>query len=277
MKSLGKLGVRQWLFGLAIVIVLPVSATPRNVVSLNICTDQLLMLVGQPEQIASVTFLARDPVLSAMAQQAEEYPINHGLAEEVIRAKPDLVLASQYAARTTVQLLTGLGYRVEQIPPAFTLDQIKANLGRVGKLLGQQARSDQLLSELETKLVNLRSVEAGDRGVFTDYEVNSIIAGRGSLLASLAHEAGYDLLGEKLDIAGAGQISLETLIVAQPDLMELGHAWDESPSLASETLRHPGLTRLLTVTPTVSIPDAWWQCGLPVSLNVVELLLEAGT
>ncbi len=263
---------------LALSLVAPICAAegvPENVVSLNICTDQLLMLLGQPEQIGSVTFLARDPVLSALADAAGAYPINHGLAEEVIRARPDLVLASQYAARTTVLLLERLGYRVALIPPAFTVEQIRANLKQVGELLGQRARAGELITALDAELAELAGAETGSHGVFTDYEVNSVVAGQGSLLASLAHQAGYELLGERLGIQGAGQISLETLLLAQPDLIELGHAWNESPSLASETLRHPALATMLAHTPSVSIPDAWWQCGLPVSLNVVALLKAA--
>ncbi len=37
---------------------------PRRIVSLNLCTDQLVVLLADREAIASVTFLAADPVRS---------------------------------------------------------------------------------------------------------------------------------------------------------------------------------------------------------------------
>jgi len=248
---------------------------PGKVVSLNICTDQLLMLLADPEQIASITFLATDPVLSAMPERAQAFHLNHGLTEEVLPLMPDLVLASRYAAATTVQMLTRLGYRVEMLEPAFTLADVRDNILRAGLLLAQSQKAEQLVAEMDAHLAAMTVSATGPKPVFTNYEVNGVIAGKYSLIDDLVDHAGYDSLGEKLDIRGAGQISLETLLIASPDLMDLGNAWETSPALASDSLRHPALLHLLARTPQVSIPDAWWQCGLPISVNVISLLVEA--
>ena len=40
---------------------------PARVVSMNLCTDQLAMLLAAPGQLLSVSKLARDPMSSAMA------------------------------------------------------------------------------------------------------------------------------------------------------------------------------------------------------------------
>jgi iron complex transport system substrate-binding protein len=39
---------------------------PRRVVSMNLCTDQLAMLVAAPGQLLSVSRIARDPRVSAL-------------------------------------------------------------------------------------------------------------------------------------------------------------------------------------------------------------------
>ena len=70
------------------------SAPPQHVVSMNLCTDQLAMLLAAPGQLVSVSHVARDPRASALADQAMAYPVNHGDAEEIYLAKPDLVLAA---------------------------------------------------------------------------------------------------------------------------------------------------------------------------------------
>ena len=54
---------------------------PKRVVSMNLCTDQLAMLVADEGQLVSVSHLAIDPHMSAMIAQAAEYEINRGLAE----------------------------------------------------------------------------------------------------------------------------------------------------------------------------------------------------
>ena len=47
----------------------PAGAAPLRVVSINLCTDQLAMLLAAPGQLVSVTHLARDPEASVMALQ----------------------------------------------------------------------------------------------------------------------------------------------------------------------------------------------------------------
>ncbi|MEL6267927.1 MAG: ABC transporter substrate-binding protein, partial [Pseudomonadota bacterium] len=46
---------------------------PARVVSMNLCTDQLAMLIASPGQLVSVSYLARDPASSAMAAEAQGY------------------------------------------------------------------------------------------------------------------------------------------------------------------------------------------------------------
>lgn len=55
----------------------------QRVVSINVCTDQLAMLLAREGQLQSVSYLSRDPQLSVMADKAERLPINHAQAEEV--------------------------------------------------------------------------------------------------------------------------------------------------------------------------------------------------
>lgn len=62
-------------------------------ISLNLCTNQLLLELADPQSIASVTSLARDCSISAQCNTAATVPINYGTAEELLAARPDLVLA----------------------------------------------------------------------------------------------------------------------------------------------------------------------------------------
>src|SRR6056300_563463 len=57
--------------------------TPLRVVSMNLCTDQLAMMLADEGQLISVSDIATDPNMSPMAEAARAYPINHGQAEEI--------------------------------------------------------------------------------------------------------------------------------------------------------------------------------------------------
>src|SRR5215475_3641278 len=79
------------------------SAKPHRIVSLNLCTDELVLRLADPANIASVTWLARTsgnvPDLVGKAH------INHGLAEEIVPLDPDLILAGIYTTRAAVAML----------------------------------------------------------------------------------------------------------------------------------------------------------------------------
>ena len=72
---------------------------------------------GEPKKVestirfidASVTWLSQDPRNANMAEAAEGVPANHGLAEEALSYRPDLVLAGLFTERSTVALLGQVG------------------------------------------------------------------------------------------------------------------------------------------------------------------------
>ena len=77
-----------------ILLISMVSAGPKptRIVSINLCTDQLLLQLVGHKRIASVTYLAADPYISYSANLAVGLVKNHGLAEEVVALNPDLTL-----------------------------------------------------------------------------------------------------------------------------------------------------------------------------------------
>ena len=67
-------------------------AAPRRVVSLNLCTDELLLALAAPDQILSVTHLAQDPAETPLWPQARRYRRNDGSLLSVAAMRPDLVV-----------------------------------------------------------------------------------------------------------------------------------------------------------------------------------------
>ena len=107
---------------------------------MNLCTDQLAMLLADPGQLISVSNLALDPLSSAMVEEAQAYPVNRGGAEQIFLMHPDLVLAGTYTARASVDLLRGLGIEVVQLPPADRLEDVADHMRQIGAALGHPER-----------------------------------------------------------------------------------------------------------------------------------------
>ena len=75
--------------------------TAVRVVSQTVGTDELLLALAAPEQVAALSHLARDPAFSAVPGEARRYPqlqVN-GDAESILRYAPTLVLFANYSRK----------------------------------------------------------------------------------------------------------------------------------------------------------------------------------
>ena len=72
------------------VLAAPLGAKPAHIVSLNLCGDQYVVRLAERARIASLSPLAVDPELSAVAGEAAGLPRKRGRAEDVIMLAPIL-------------------------------------------------------------------------------------------------------------------------------------------------------------------------------------------
>ncbi len=249
-------------------------AAPRRVVSMNVCTDQMAMLVARPGQLYSVSYLARDAGTSAMAGQAEAYVVNHGLAEEIFLMKPDLVLAGTYTTRTTVSLLRRLGFRVEEFPPEASFDEVRANLVRMGELLGNPARAKTLIAGMDAEIAALETADAPRLRTALTF-ANSYTSGSGTLVSEVVKRAGLDNIAETLGIAGTARLPLELLILADPELMAGGRSQAEGPALAEQNFAHPAYRALAAANAEAPLENRLTVCGGPFTLEAARALQDA--
>jgi len=248
---------------------------PRRLVSMNLCTDQMAMLIAAPGQLHSVSYLARDPEGSVMAQEAPRFAVNHGLAEEIFMMRPDLVVAGTFTSRASVAMLRRLGFRVEEFPPAYTFDEIRAQMRRMGALLGRAERAEDLVRELDNRLDATRVAVDGLRPLAALHYVNSYTAGAGTLASIVVERAGLENLGSRLGLKGTVRLPLEVLVLASPDAVIGGQRFGTAPALAYQTFEHPALRSVLKGRDLTPVPDKYWICGGPFTAEAVRLLAAA--
>lgn len=252
----------------AIAIALPGhAAPPERVVSMNLCTDQLAMLLAAPGQLISVSDLAADPAMSAMADQAAGYPPNHGRAEEIFLMRPDLVIAGQYASGPAVAMLRRLGLRVEVLPPAEDFQAIRDQISQIGVWLGREDRAARLIADFDAGLA--AQATGAPRGRAALYYANGYTSGRGTLAGEIVEAAGYDNIAADYGIETTTALPLELLVMARPDRLITGAKWP-GQSRSEAILDHPALAR---AAPGIAeVTDLDWVCGTPFVLNAIEAL-----
>ncbi|AWI85079.1 cobalamin ABC transporter substrate-binding protein [Alloyangia pacifica] len=242
---------------------------PARVVSMNLCTDQLAMLLAAPGQLLSVSKLARDPMSSAMADAAMAYPVNHGQAEEVWLMQPDLVVVGSYTAQAAAQMLERLGTRVLRIAPAASLADVPARLRTLGEAMGREARAEALITEFETHLAALRE-KVDRRPSAALYYANGYTTGDQTLAGEILLAAGFN------NIAGArggGQLPLEALAMAQPEALITARPYPGA-SRSEEILMHPVVRQLRAAQAATANTGTDWVCGTPFVLQAIEELSE---
>ncbi|AHB48215.1 ABC transporter substrate-binding protein [Hyphomicrobium nitrativorans NL23] len=252
-------------------------APPRRVVSMNLCTDQMAMLMAAPGQLHSVSHLARDPKSSVLPDEARRFVVNHGLAEEIFMMQPDLVLAGTFTSRASVAMLKRLGFRVEQFPPAYSFDEIREQIRRLGNLLGREKRAEELVEELDRRLAATPAPdETAWRPLAALHFANSYTVGSGTLSSEVVQRAGLENLGTRLGLSGTIRLPLEILVVSAPDLIVGGTRYESSaPALAYQTFEHPALSAILQGRPMTAVPDRYWVCGAPFTAEAVRILADA--
>lgn len=263
-------------FGTGKALALDASDKPRRIVSLNMCTDELVLRLADPAAIASVTWLSQDPRNANMAELARTRPANHGLAEEVLALRPDLVVAGAYTTRTTVALLKRTAAPVREFGVPRNLAEMRAQIGEIAALLGEPERGQALVAQIDQRLAALAArSDTERRPKAIVLRPNGFTTGRGSLVDEILTAAGFANLAAELGIDNYGQIALETVALAKADILILNGTPDGPPSLAHEILHHPVLARLSDRLRLVALPSRLWTCAGPAVVDAIEFLVDA--
>lgn len=248
------------------------AAPPERVVSVNLCTDQLALMLGAPDQIVSVSKLGQDPDSSAMADAAQALPTNGSGAEEVFLLSPDLVLAGTYTAAPTVQMLRNLGMQVELFAPAQSLDDIPANIARMGQLLGRETQADALIAQFHADLADLTDANT-DRPRAALWYVNNYTLGDMTLAGDILRTSGFDNITAEIGMDYGGTLPLEQLVMLNPDVIIRGRQYP-GQAKAEESLTHPAIVKLDDARIQGTLTDRDWICGTPHVLDAVRRLRD---
>jgi iron complex transport system substrate-binding protein len=234
------------------------SRAADHVVSLNLCTDQMLVLLA-PAKIAALSPLARDPSLSFVTQEAAHLPIVRASAEAVLGLHPDLVLAATFGAQATLALLEQEGTPVLRLDLPQDFAGIRRQTRVLAIALDAAPRGEALLAAMDARLDTLPQPPALRHALV--WEPRGLTAGPGSLMDAVLRAAGL------VNASGGRRIGLETLLRQPPDLLVVTAA-PAFPSLASALLDHPALAGIRRR----ALPPALTICAGPFTAEAAVLL-----
>jgi iron complex transport system substrate-binding protein len=252
----------------------PAAAAP-SVASINLCADQLLLTLADRAQILSLSWLATDPQESLLADQARDYPLNYGSAEELLEIDADVILAGTYTALPTRAILKRLGYRVVEIAPANSIADIERNVSEVAAAIDQAERGRSVVAQMRRRLESMDSARQRPPTGAAVLRPGLFTVDRHSLAHELMERAGLRNLAAIDGTDRWGTLSLESLLTLAPALLIIDDYRSEDASLANSALDHPALHDYAARATVVRVPGPAWSCGLPKSLDTIASLQQA--
>ena len=233
------------------------------------------MSLAPRARIASVTFLAADPIMSPIAAAAEGVPLNYGKAEEVLAFEPDLVIAGRYTTRATVALLERLGYPVIELDIAQSLDDVRAQIRTAALAMGVAEAGEAMIANLDARIRKTLSERGADRPLAAVYGPNGFTPGARTLSGSLITVAGFENLATRAGIEYWGSLPLEDLLLARPEVIILEAEQREAHALANQILVHPALADLLNRVTVAEVARPLWSCPGPWISDALDQLATA--
>lgn len=252
----------------------PPPTAPRRIVSLNLCADELALRLAPKGHVISVTSLASDPLSSTVAPLAAGIPANRGLAEEVVPLGPDLVIAGAFTTRSTVALLQRFGIPVIELGSPSSLEEAYGQIRTLAARLGAPEKGEEMVREIEAAIAAAPPPQQpAPRAVVL--RPNGFTVGRDTLADDLMRRAGLDNVAARLSPDKLGQLSLEEIVTARPEVLVVDDEPDAPPSLAREMMAHPAVREALAEGRTVDVPTRLWACVGPQLAEAFTRLSKA--
>ncbi|HKX64422.1 MAG TPA: ABC transporter substrate-binding protein [Rhizomicrobium sp.] len=251
------------------------AAPPQRIMSLKICTDELLLdlvpppLPGRNGRIASVTFLSREAAGLKYWPQAAAIPVNHGSAEEILSTKPDLILTDPFMAPALRPLLAKTGAKIIEVPPAENFEQIRAVTRMVAKAVGEEARGEALIAKMDSDLRLLAAHRPKKMLTVMGWGTGGYVPGTGGLFDAMLTAAG----ARNVERGAFGYYDAESLIAANPDALVYGDTYNGTTSLRADQDLHPVLLKRYAGRRVTY--SALYGCGIPRSAAIARQLQDA--
>lgn len=248
------------------------AAEQPRIASINLCTDQLLVTLADPEQILGLSPYARDPFRSWDKDKATAFRLLSGEAEDVLALKPDVVVAGRFTKRATRELLKDKGLKVTEFDPARSLDDVKKQLRQMGALVKHPERAEAEIAKLDSAIAQAHAAVQRKPLRVLAVSRRGWVSGGENLTTSLLSAVGLRNAGGELGLKAGGFASLEAIVTLRPDLLLVTDSTDFAEDEGRAFLLHPALEKFYPASKRLVLPERLTACGGPTMVEALDRL-----
>ena len=170
-----------------------------RVISQTVGTDELLLALAEPSQIAALSHLSREAVYCAVADEAKNYPQLSATCdlEGALKFRPTLILCANYSRIELVTQARRAGLKVIVFEKYRTIEDSYGNLRLLARELGPvaEAKAERIIANCEWRIADLHKRLEGAKPVrVIAPSTYGIIPGDDSTFQDLCDHAGAENL-----------------------------------------------------------------------------------
>lgn len=271
---------QAWWRGMALPLILSACAPaphgdaphPRpTIVSLNPCTDAILAEVAEPGQILALSHYSHDVRSSSMDMaSARRFASVGESVEEVAALRPQVVVSGNFIAPATAAALRRMGFRLELVPMANTVDESEAQVRQLAALAGHPERGAALVARMRAALDQAAPPPGSAPVNAVVWQSGGMVPGKATLIADLLRRTGFASLSAARGMGQAEILPLERMLADPPRvILAAGHDGSQEDRLLS----HPALAALHGTRREALDPALLW-CGGPTVIRAAARLAQ---
>lgn len=231
-----------------------------GVVSLNPCSDQLLLALVPPRRISALSHYSRVAGATSLPLDvARRFRSTAGTAEEVIALSPDLVVASSFTPAATRTAFARAGLRTLYLDSPTTIAASKAQVSELARAVGAEATGIALRQQINAAVAEATSDAHTDTVISALLYINGdLVTGSGTLLDEMMRIAGFRDAAANYGLTMTGALPVETILSRPPAVILVPDGGGRSAMIRRRVLARTG-----KVVREIPFPRELINCGGP--------------
>lgn len=206
---------------------------PSRIFSATLATDNIVLMLVEPERVVGVTRYAALPTGSYVQDRVKPHMVQIDAlsAELIFSASPDIVLIASWNDPDAVRQLHDLGLTVYTFTHFETVQDALDNIMRVGEITGEEAKAEAIVAQFQNDVAKIaEAIGERPRPTVLSWGSWGSTTGIGTPTHDIIEMAGGINLAAVHGIEGWKDIDRETIITMNPEVIitESGQDFVES-------------------------------------------------
>ena len=231
--------------------VVTVPQKPQRLMTLSVGYDEMTLDLVDTARIVAVSQYTADLTISNVADRVAGIPTFGKGAEQVIAARPELVVADAFTDKDLVRRVQEAGINVAVTDLVGGEDGFTGALRILAYLYGEDQRGEDLIRSLNDRLAKVDAVvarhAAEPKPRILLLQGNAYVAGAGSNMDGMIRRVGGVNVAAESGITGTKQISLESIIAMNPDTIIIPGTPEKDAKDFAQVTQNPALAAVPAV------------------------------